>query len=971
MTLNGATITLSRIDGTPVSASLAVSTLGAAGGTTKAKSVAIGLGGQTTQGEVWTLTVDGTAHVYATLYGDTLATIAAGLGATLPLATYDVSVVGRVITISRVDGADVSAGIALSPDSRGGAVVTPQLVFTTSNWNVAQTVTVEALNNNVVDGNNALVFPPMTGRTDQILGPVVIDGGLSVNPEPFLNNPLLLPGETNLPLANGTLATSGLTTGGNVVISDPYATNVNPTTGRRPGFDPRMNSYAYSVEFLSGMATGTSLDVASTSSDILSVANTTPFAFSLSSSSSAGAYRFIGTPSQSMQSGTDTVGTDTYQTSTLRFTNPVSWTEAQVSLSGLANVGDVWTLTLDGMPISFTADAGANVASLIALKLAALVSAAGYTVEARVGLLGDSRLLISKGGQAFTVGFEITAAAGKTVEGKASVTGTPASTSGLDFTMAAAQILDPGAAGTTWTLGVGGANITVTSDGTAGSVTTELARRISSDYGPLVSGTQVFFKSGWNVDAQGNPLKAAVGDQYAVKPVNLNTRVNEATQVDTINIDNSNSPANDTGKITENTITGFGMGCSNPLAATTPADCTTAVAGQTFADGITYSNIEQVNVALGGGDNTVEIASTSTGTTRITTGNGNNTVHVGSIDGHASITTGTGNDTIDVSGSGQVLQLGGLLTLDTGAGNDTVTVDSSQATAATDTTITGSTIAGLGMPVVGEEQTVDVTAASGTYTLLLPGALPGNGAIQLDYSMSASDVAAALRAAYGFNEISVSEYRTPTDVTYTISFTGTHAGIDYGQISWAGVWTLTAPAAPATISAPGTASGRWRPARAPQTSRQTLQALYRTTDVTVTAAGAGTYTVTFTGSYAGIDFGLLTGLATAPTPSPRSCRSPTPRAASRRHRPRRHDGARPRRRPDDRPLERDRRLRTSSTSSSRTRRACSRTSTPAPSATTPPRPTCSPPSAPRSTRTTSTRRCRTRTTSASRSTARR
>ena len=513
---------------------------------------------------------------------------------------------------------------------------------------------------------------------------------------------------------------------------------------------------------------------------------------------------------------------------------------------------------LDGLRISYTVQVGDDVASRVALQLAALARGHGYTVETRVGILGDSRLLISRAdGSSFTVGFDITAAAGADANGTMSLTGTPVSTSGLDFTMAAAQILDPGAAGTTWTLTLGGADggtYTVTSDGTAGSITHNLARQISSADAPLVSGTQVFFKSGWAADAQGNPLAPVAGDQYTVTPVNLNTRVDESQQVDTLNVVNTNSPANDTGTITESSISGFGMG--GP----------TVVSGLTFPGGITYSNIEQVNVGLGGGNNDVTIASTSTGaTTTLTTGNGDNTVHVLSIGGHASIQTGSGNDAIDVSGAGQVLQLGGLLTLDTGAGNDTVTVDGSQATAGTDTTITGSTITGLGMPVVGEEQTVDVTAAAGTYTLLLPGALPGHGSIALDYlTTHATDLAAALRTAYGFDDISVTEHRTPTDVTFTISFTGTHAGIDFGQISWAGVWTLTAGASAATISAPGYGVGTLSPTDSAATVQQTLRDLYRTDEIAVTSDTPGVYTVTFTGDHAGLDFSLLSGATATP-----------------------------------------------------------------------------------------------------------
>src|SRR5262249_13821386 len=172
---------------------------------------------------------------------------------------------------------------------------------------------------------------------------------------------------------------------------------------------------------------------------------------------------------------------------------------------------------------------------------------------------------------------------------------------------------------------------------------------------------------------------------------------------------------NDTGTLTENRITGLGMGGD------------TVIAGEPFPGGIRYSNLESVNVHLGSGNNHLTIETTSPATTSITTGNGNNTIDVKSIDGHTSITTGSGADTINVKSSRNLVQLGGLLTIDTGNGTDTVTVDDSAATGATGITLAGSTLVGI-TPTVDEEQRFTVRAESGTYTLLLPGALSGHEA---------------------------------------------------------------------------------------------------------------------------------------------------------------------------------------------------------------------------------------------------
>src|SRR5262249_35172936 len=227
-------------------------------------------------------------------------------------------------------------------------------------------------------------------------------------------------------------------------------------------------------------------------------------------------------------------------------------------------------------------------------------------------------------------------------------------------------------------------------------------------------------------------------------------------------------------------------------------------------------------------------------------------------------------DTVAVSSQRNLVQLGGLLTIDTGAGADTVTVDDSARTTPTDTTITGSTITGL-PPTVDEEQTFTIRAASGTYTLLLPGALPGQTSIQLDYvADDAASIQSRLRTAYGFGDIDVAGTSTPTRKTFTVTFTGTHSGVNVGQITWVGIWTLTTPTGPsgypltlgdpnygfATLQAPADSAGM----------TAALQAIYKTSDVSAVQTSPGVYTVTFTGDHAGLDFSRISGgTATAVT----------------------------------------------------------------------------------------------------------
>ena len=63
---------------------------------------------------------------------------------------------------------------------------------------------------------------------------MIIDGDIGASEERFLNNPLMLPGEKNLPIPDGTLGGSGTNADGLGTISDPNATHVNPLTASGP-----------------------------------------------------------------------------------------------------------------------------------------------------------------------------------------------------------------------------------------------------------------------------------------------------------------------------------------------------------------------------------------------------------------------------------------------------------------------------------------------------------------------------------------------------------------------------------------------------------------------------------------------------------------------------------------------------------------------------------------------------------------
>jgi hypothetical protein len=150
-----------------------------------------------------------------------------------------------------------------------------------------------------------------------------------------------------------------------------------------------MNDFAYTASFLSGAANGATLDVQSISADILSVGSSTAFHVgAITHTGGTNLVEFSGTPVQTSLSS-------------------VSWTKAVVALTGLTRVGETWQLTLDGQQlvdcgtgtfatVCYTVQPGDEVPSRVAQRLAAQLQARGYSVEVRIGLLGDSRLIITR-----------------------------------------------------------------------------------------------------------------------------------------------------------------------------------------------------------------------------------------------------------------------------------------------------------------------------------------------------------------------------------------------------------------------------------------------------------------------------------------------------------------------------------------------------------------------------------------------
>ncbi|MBK8118781.1 MAG: hypothetical protein IPK39_05825 [Sulfuritalea sp.] len=511
-------------------------------------SVAVEMKGTVTAGEVWTLQLKDVSQAtpsfanvaqYTTKFGDTLSDIAADLGRQVNLLKdssgyplYDVLVRGRVITLGNAAAeqtrdldAQVLVGLAAAANpatvlrSFATAAIVPQLLFTRDNWSTTRTVSVMAIDDAVVDGGDALVFPAFEERVNAIRGPLTVVGGSLAGEERFLNNPFRLPEETNDPQADGSVGTVTVDNNGNGVMTDHEAFHFNAIYGERPGFDPRMNSFPFEVTFLDGPAIDHNLDVLAVSKEILSVSRDDAFAVSLQidgQSPTAADVRFSGTPEQAIHSNPATP----YAAKA-----DLKWLESVVGLLRRGQPAGTWTLSIDLMgrrrrfAYSVTsagralskivrqwADGdGAAIAGLNGLKIGNVT----FSAEAQVDILGNAKIRItardSSGNEvAFRTSVVISGGNGAAV-----VSGTPeqdfTKIFGAKWTVAAFEVLPKGPTGKPtglWSLTLGSSTVSyATQGGSIADLTSRLADRIDSAFLPVVSGYTVTFAAPWPSEA--------------------------------------------------------------------------------------------------------------------------------------------------------------------------------------------------------------------------------------------------------------------------------------------------------------------------------------------------------------------------------------------------------------------------------------------------------------------------------------
>ena len=759
---------------------------------------------------------------------------------------YSVERTGRILQLEKADGMNASVSVNNFGLKNGAIRILPvrglavqQVVFDSSNYADEQIVHVEAIDDDFIDGGDALVFAALEERVNTVRGPITINGGFGETDERFLTNPVLYPGETNEPLADGNIEEVGSERiDGNgpsyAFIEDLLTTHINANTGLRPGFDPRMNDFPYTVEFLNGRAEGGVYRVLpefGVSSDIFSL----------------GSLRGVSADIRNSEGVLLTGDYFTSRVSSKVVNSDFLWNTLNYTFKGDAELDETWSIDLKNGDV-YTVTKGntyvntvngeirtvvANTLGRMAFALRNQIEEAGvYDAQVRVGLLGEVNLLLSaKDGSEFFS----TISRSSTKDLSDSVTeggftdddpfanpiylGSVAFFANLDkdFSQLVGETLsmriDYLENNTLNQVVVTTAVLTAETATVAGVM--EALRKAVSDtqvpnpdgsatqvslsniLNPAVSGRRVTFESDWLLDQEtGALLKPLLGNDYYYSPLNANFDVEETDQVDVLNVFNGDSPSDDVAELTDDRLTGLGIGGD------------TVIGGREIEGGIAYKSLEEINIELGTGNDSLVIHDTHAGLTTVSTGEGNDRVAVANTSGTLNIEGDAGNDTLHIATSdldGNIVTEQGLLetimghlTFDGGDGSDRMTVDDRNDSSAEVGTLTEDALTGYGFGSIAEVQTLTVIGQSGFYRIsrgdvnvpwyyIRPGvARPGSLGVVLDVRFTAAQVQDHLEYIYGFGNVSVTLISSGDGAkTYGIEFIGQLSGSDIAPIRWA------------------------------------------------------------------------------------------------------------------------------------------------------------------------------------------
>ncbi len=191
---------------------------------------------------------------------------------------------------------------------------------------------------------------------------------------------------------------------------------------------------------------------------------------------------------------------------------------------------------------------------------------------------------------------------------------------------------------------------------------------------------------------------------FIITRESANFFVDENEQVDSLTLFHDDSVRDEASTITATRITGLGMGGDRTIG------------GRRQPGGITYGGLEELDVRLGKGADTLTIESTHAGTTRVDLGRGDDTVYVRTTNGHTTLLGGEDDDLVVVASTRPVFGVDlvdfirGLVTFDGGSGDDRLVVNDAAELDDSTLTVTKSTVSGLDMATVNEVQTVTVRA---------------------------------------------------------------------------------------------------------------------------------------------------------------------------------------------------------------------------------------------------------------------
>ncbi|MFT5523723.1 MAG: hypothetical protein ACI9HK_001671, partial [Pirellulaceae bacterium] len=765
-TVRNRRITITRVDGSDFTLT---PTAGSSGKVIVDTFTQVKLGGEVTIGETWTLTLDSSnTFGHLVTFGDDLVSVAESLWEKIAnQGDYKTTLVGRVISVERLIGDNpISATVAIDGTSPGDASIKPQLKFTTNNWMTAQSVGVTAIDDSVKDGGDAKVVVSLDRqRVNLIRGPVTVDGGIHVTAEAFLTNPLLLPGENNFLLADGTLTGSG-SASGVATITDANATYVDPVRGVMSGFDPRINDFTYSFTLFGDEPGETAAEKLSDS---------------------------LGGTSITVKIENETA---TFQTMSITGNltgtgdDNSTYISATIAVEGFVSVGQVWKLNLDNIDYPYTANTADG------LTLFAVAKGLADRLPVQYLATPKGKLIEIPNGTGFTVAWSSDSEGTGRITGTENSSGTNWKLVEIPFSALTVSGVNPVSYSVTLKDTTATQMYTYERSGndTGLDVIQGLAKLIDEDrssamassvnpvrYHAAVKYDTVLLDSPWSF-----PDGALVDQGYFFAPLNPNVAVNEDVQVDLLNVFDGNNPTDVTGHLTSDRLYGLGMGGD------------TFIGGKLIEGGITYHNLESLNIELGSAKDIFTVHSTHTGTTSISGADGEDEFYVKSLSGHTLIDAGDGLDTVEVSGDAQVVdEIAALLTVFGGddAFADELTVDDSASTQSKVGWLTDTSITGLQMPTIAEQQILTVRAASGQFTLGFNGEFSLNDnsteidgrTIPLNYNVDAVTLQDALNSLFGLNvpQGESSGIRVEKSVdAYLIKFGGPLAGQNIEELFW-------------------------------------------------------------------------------------------------------------------------------------------------------------------------------------------